>query len=781
MNPEGGSSQPNEKFGVFLMIDSLQIGGTERQFTTLTQKIDREQFCLRLGCLQRKGPFLESIGEISEFRLGGSFFTVQAQRARWELRRQLRAERISIVHAFDFYSNLMLLPTARMAGIPILIGSHRQLGDLLSTAQLHAQGLVFRLCNRVVCNSRAAADRLVDRGLPEHKIAVIPNALPEAAFDHVPPALPRSSQAIRVGMIARMNNRVKNHVGLLHAIRPLVNKFPHAEFLFVGDGPLRPELESLSRDLGIERSVKFLGERTDIPNLLEAMDISVNFSLSESSSNSVLESMAKGVAVVASRVGGTPEIIRDGETGLLVESGNGTQLAEALECLIVQPALRAQLGANARAVARRNFSTDFIVRQYEWLYRQLLAERVHSRKRIWKTPDKSSVDRRIRIAIVAASPRWIGGQSVQATILCRNWQMDPEVSAQFIPIDPDLPQPIRWIEKVPLFRTIARLPFYLGALWWGIADKQIVHIFSASYWSFLIAVLPAWLVARVKGKKTLIHYHSGEAGDHLRRSAIACRVLKKTKRLVVPSRYLVDVFREFSLDAQAVPNVIDPGRFRFRLRCPLRPLLVNTRGFHPYYGIDMVVRAFASVRNESSDARLVLVGRGPIETEIRELVREIGSFGIGFAGSVNQDKIAGVYDQNDIFVNGSCLDNSPVSILEAFASGTPVVSTSAGGIGYMVEHERTGLLCAPGDWRGLAANVLRLLRDSRLAEYLARNAFEEVKQYSWEQVRSHWLQVYQSLLKRPKTEDIRPADSVLSELASRSYLIRKELPKNKAV
>jgi len=139
------------------------------------------------------------------------------------------------------------------------------------------------------------------------------------------------------------------------------------------------------------------------------------------------------------------------------------------------------------------------------------------------------------------------------------------------------------------------------------------------------------------------------------------------------------------------------------------------------------------------------VGKGAVEREVRAVVRELNLTDVEFAGPVAHNEIGRFYRQYDIFVNASWLDNMPLSILEAFASGLPVVSTAPEGIRYLVEHERTGLLCPPGDWRALAGNVLRVLRDPGLAERLAHNAFEEAKRYRWGVVRRQWLDVYDSL------------------------------------
>lgn len=357
-----------------------------------------------------------------------------------------------------------------------------------------------------------------------------------------------------------------------------------------------------------------------------------------------------------------------------------------------------------------------------------------------------SVRNPVRVAIVAPSLRYVGGQSVQADLLLRHWQGDPDIQASFIPVDPQFPAGLRWVARIPGLRTLVRTPFYLAALWRGLRDVDVAHIFSASYASFLIAVFPAWLVARMRGKKTLINYHSGEARDHLQHSAIARAILKRADLIVTPSAYLVDVFKEFGLAAEPVPNMVDFSQFTYGTRTPLRPHLVCTRGFHTYYSVDVVVKAFAIIQKEFPTAQLDLVGGGPLESSIRQLVSDLKLSGVNFCGVVSRQEIGKYYDRADIFINASRLDNMPVSILEAFASGTPVISTAPAGMRYLVDDGRTGLLSEPGDADTLAANAVRVLRDPQFGLRLASNAFEEVRRYRWESVREQWLHAYRALV-----------------------------------
>lgn len=367
----GKSSSEAPAPGVFLMIDSLQTGGSERQFVALSRSLDQKKFRVGLGCIQAKGAFVEGLN-LNTFPLGGSLYGWRSWKTRLRLGRHLREQRIDVAHAFDFYANLTLLPSARLAGIPVVIGSQRQLGDLLTPVQSRAQMMMFRWCDAVVCNSSAAAERLIRGGLPEDKINVIWNGLGAEAFAAPAPALPRRPGGLRVGMIARMNSSSKNHSLLLRAAARL--QLPNVEFVMVGDGPLRPRLEQQAASLGLGSRVQFMGDRRDIPAILASLDLTVLPSDSESLSNAVIESMAAGVPVVASQVGGNLELVTQ-ERGMLVPAREESSLAEAMLGLLQNHALRIQMGQNCRRFALENFTIEQMRRKHEQLYTQLLARK----------------------------------------------------------------------------------------------------------------------------------------------------------------------------------------------------------------------------------------------------------------------------------------------------------------------------------------------------------------------------------------------------------------------
>jgi L-malate glycosyltransferase len=357
--------------------------------------------------------------------------------------------------------------------------------------------------------------------------------------------------------------------------------------------------------------------------------------------------------------------------------------------------------------------------------------------------------RRIELLVVGPSlNQWLGGQEVQADLLVRKWCDDQDIRVAFVPHNPLPPRGLRWTRRVPALRTVVRLPARLFALWDAARRSEIVHIFSGSHSSFLLATLPAWCVARLLGRRTLIHYHSGRADEHLRRSPVARHVLRRTDGVAVPSRYLAGIFASYGIPTEVVPNAIDAAGLRYRNRPVIHPVLVCTRNFEPGYAVDLVVRAFADIKHEHRSARLLLAGTGSREAAIRAIVRDLDIGDVEFCGAVPRNRIGELLDRADVFVNASRIDNMPVSILEAFAAGLPVVSAASGGIPYLVEHERTGLLSEVGDVHALAHNVRRVIDDPLLASRLAGNAREESSRYEWPAIRAAWLQLYRALAAR---------------------------------
>ncbi len=355
----------------------------------------------------------------------------------------------------------------------------------------------------------------------------------------------------------------------------------------------------------------------------------------------------------------------------------------------------------------------------------------------------------LHVAIVAPSMGILGGQAVQADRLLKAWHGDPDVHAWLVPINPVPPGPLRHLTKMKFARTVATQLTYWPTLVRELRHADIVHVFSASYFSFLLAPLPAVFVAKALGKPVVMNYRSGQAPDHLRRSWIARRTLRSVDANAVPSRFLHDVFAGFGIRADVIPNIIDMDRFAFRRREPLKPNILSTRNFEELYNVACTLRAFRCVQDRYPAATLTLVGSGSQETALRRLAADLKLEHVRFAGRVPPHDIWRYYAEADIYLQTPDIDNMPSSVLEAFASGCPVVSTNAGGVPAILTDEVHGLLANCHDDRGLADRVFRLLEDGPLARRLADTARESCERYLWRVVRDQWLSLYRGLL-RPR-------------------------------
>jgi L-malate glycosyltransferase len=348
---------------------------------------------------------------------------------------------------------------------------------------------------------------------------------------------------------------------------------------------------------------------------------------------------------------------------------------------------------------------------------------------------------RPRVALVAASLDTPGGQGVQAQALAEGLRRDGQ-DVTFIPVDPGFPPGLRWLRRRRYARTIVNEALYLASLR-RLRGADVIHVFSASYWSFLLAPLLAMAAARAWGKRVVLHYHSGEADDHLTRWGVLVHPgLRLADEIVVPSDYLMRTFARHGYAARVIPNVVDTSSFWFRPRRRPRPRLLSTRNFEPHYRVENTIEAFGLVKKRYPGATLTLAGHGSLEDRLRQRASALGPDGVRFCGRVQPREMPELCDAADIFVNSSVVDNQPVSILEAFAAGLPVVSTGTGDIGRMVRHGRTGLLVDAEDPLAMAAAVSHILEHPKRALHMARRARHEVESHSWPAVRDAWADVY---------------------------------------
>ncbi|HEY0408259.1 MAG TPA: glycosyltransferase family 4 protein [Pyrinomonadaceae bacterium] len=362
------------------------------------------------------------------------------------------------------------------------------------------------------------------------------------------------------------------------------------------------------------------------------------------------------------------------------------------------------------------------------------------------------VQKPLRILIIAPSHDILGGQSIHAERLLKELGKEPTLRLSFTPINPRAPGIFGRLQKIKYARTLIRLPLYLLKMLLNVPRNDVIHVSSAALSSFAMTTTPAILIGKLFGKKVVLNYHAGQAEEHLRdwgRTAIP--VIRLADATVVPSNWLVDVFARHNLKARAIFNHVELDSFHFRARRPLGPRFLSNRNFDPIYNVPCVLRAFALIQKRHPEARLTIAGDGLQRDEIESLACELNLRNVSFAGLVPPERMPELCAAADVYLNASNVDNMPLSILEAFSAGLPVVTTDAGGIPYIVTHEETGLMVRMNDHEALAAGALRLLEDEELAQKIVRQARAECAKYNWRAVRGEWLKLYNEVAQRAAT------------------------------
>jgi glycosyltransferase involved in cell wall biosynthesis len=753
---------------LLFLIHSDEPGGAETAFLQLVTGLARRGHAVTVG-IAGDGWLRARLDEAGVDVAPLSFRGPGDVSLLWSIVRLIRATRPDVIQCFMSRMNLYGSLAGALSGVPVVAGVRGPEGGHGSATgpsdRVHGrwgwlpEWLVGRFATRIVTVSRDLEQRLAARA-PAGKLATIPNGVDLARFGSIRPedgcevreqfGIPRS--AFLVGSVGRLDP-IKRFEDLIEAVAQSQDGRDALYALIVGDGAERGRLEDLAAARGIRDRVVFAGMREDVPRLLAAMDLFVLPSASEGQPNAVLEAMAAGRPVVATDVGGVRELVVPGETGLLVPCGEPAALAEAIR-FYRQDASRARRAGEAGGRrAASQFALESMVARYEAIYEE------NSHPEYRAKPDRV-YHRPPSICLVAPSLTSVGGQSVQAAALMRGLEA-AGVRVRHVATDPPLPPGLQRVGRVRGLRTLVRLACFARAVRRAAAGTELVHVFTASYASFLLAMLPSLWARRRCGRPLVLHYHSGEAAAHLHRHRrLAIPLLRQADRIVVPSGYLAEAFAAHGLAATVIPNVVDGEQFaRGSSAWPRgeRPAssvdppgirLLCTRNLEPLYDIATVLEAFARVQEEMPGAMLTLAGAGSEEERLRRLAEALDLQRVRFIGAIPHEAMPAVYREADIWVNASRIDTMPVSLLEAFAAGLPVVSTDAGGIPWLVRDGVTGLLVPQGDPEALATAILRVARDPALAADLSCAGRAEVEGYAWNRVRDAWLELYRAAMSR---------------------------------
>jgi len=380
MRRETELRRPHEAPRILQFVNSFHIGGTEGQVVELLRGL-LPRWRAFAATLHMEGPHLAAVRELGiapfETPVPGSLARPHSMTQAGRLARWLRAQRIELVHAHDFYSALLGVPAARLAGVRVVVG-RLDMAHWMGPGKRMAIALTSHAADHVIANAAAIRTMLVENEhLPLEQVSVIPNGIDLARFDHargqpLAAPLPETRCKVTVVHFANTTHPVKAQEDLFEAVRLLAAERPALSVLLVGDGPRRQMLERLVDQLGIRAYVSFLGKRSDVPAILSRSDIGVLCSHAEGLSNAIIEGMAASLPMVVTAAGGNAELVRDGESGFVVPVKSPALLAARLRTLMESRPRRLEMGQAARAFGERELGIEKLVSRHEALYRALL-------------------------------------------------------------------------------------------------------------------------------------------------------------------------------------------------------------------------------------------------------------------------------------------------------------------------------------------------------------------------------------------------------------------------
>jgi glycosyltransferase involved in cell wall biosynthesis len=771
-DPERGVPLPPVR--VVHLITELSHGGSQSALLRLLQASDGSRFRPLVACwyggdgavaheLRAAGFRVVDLGMGSGSRLAPLL----------RLYRLLRQERPQILHTWMFHANVPGRIIGRLAGVPVIISSERTMGQE-GRMRREANRLTAPLADRIICVSTPVATYAREQiGLPASRLVVIPNGValegrPQRDHDE------RTGDVVRMGYVGRLSP-VKGVDLLLEAAARLAADatLPRWELRIIGAGDERPALEEAALTLGLGDRVRFLGPRSDIPAQLAELDLLVLPSRWEGMPNVALEAMAARLPVVATAVGGTPEVVVDGETGLLTPAEDVAALTAALRSLILDADGRAAMGAAGRRRVEEGFTLAHAVARTAALYEDLLQEQ-----------DVPQAQPR-RLRVLHPITRLIVGGAQENTMLTadlldrRVWEVAvlsgtqigsegslmESVRERGVPLllEPTL---VREVSPLNDARALVRMAQTMRR-----GRYDIVHTHSSK-----AGILGRW-AAKLAGVPVIVHTVHGW-GHHERQHPLVRAYyilleklsLPATDRLIVVSPLNIEKGLADGIGRREQYAVIRSGIELDRFGRPAVPREETRRA----WGIPLdalvvgsvtrlsaqkapgdFVRAAARIRRqwEESAGRgdapppvwFLVVGDGDLRPEVEALAAELGVRDRLVLTGLRRD-VPELLAAMDIFVLSSLWEGLPRVLPQAMATGLPIVATAADGTAEAVTPGVNGFLTPPGDPDALAGMVLQLMAQPELARAMGAAGRARVDEFSDRRMVAQIDALYRELL-----------------------------------
>lgn len=742
----------SRKLKVMHILPTLGIGGMETVLVEMLQLFDKKRFVTCVCSMEKKGELAVDL-EKTDIRVFSveKFNKFDISRV-WRLAQLLKREKIDIVHTYSgVYRDGAI--AAKLAGVPVTL--HTDQG------KLYAEKMLTPFYHRVISNyfrdkviavSQDLKNYLSKNiGINPKKIIVIPNAVKTdvivQGFDKYMyrKKIGFSSDDLLIGIVARLVP-VKDHAMLLEAVAKVFKAIPKAKLLIVGDGPLKNDLESQVKRLGIDKNVVFMGKRRDIPEILLSLDLFVLSSKHEGTSLSILEAMVYSLPIVATRVGGNPALIDDQCTGLLVESGNPEEMADAIMELLNDNKKRISFGANAREKVVANFDLTKTVKQYEGLYSSYF-----------------SVEKRINVMHLASNPEWAGAEVHLAT-LADSLKSDERVEVCVTVFHTGklvdhlrsrgvkvCVVPLKWPFDITSIFKVASL----------LKENDIDVIHTHGYKANFIGALAAFFNKKARCVRTehgLTEPFSGfnktKMNFYETLDYIAGRLW--TKKIISVSHDIKDhIENKYSSDKiSTIHNGInmeeggmaDVIKGKESLNLPKDAFVIGIIGrLVPVKGHEYFIDAAKLVLQKRQDVRFLIIGDGPLRQRLEQKVTGKLTDYINFTGFRNnvKDMIAIM----DIIVFSSLSEGIPYTLLEAMLAKKAIVATRVGGLVEVISDGKNGLFVDSKDATQIAEKCLYLLKNKEVMKVLGEEAEKTIRNdFSVEKMRDETIRVYEEVM-----------------------------------
>jgi colanic acid/amylovoran biosynthesis glycosyltransferase len=739
---------------ILFLIDELDVGGTEQQILELVKRLDRRRYqpvvcCFRPGRVSRE---IEAAGvRVISLPKRGKIDPLLVAK----LVRIMRRERIGLVQTYLFTANTWGRLAARLAGIPIIVTSERNV-DMWEERYKQRLGVwLDRWTQRTIGNSEAVGDYLASKGIARDKIRVIYNGVDTQRFEE--PATPQATREelgipphhAVVGHLARLEPQKDPHT-FLHAAATVAEQAPNVSFLVVGGGSLQEDLEREARTIGLGERMVFTGPRRDVPRMLAACDLSVLSSVKEGMSNTVMESMAAGKPMVATRVGGNPELIEDGVTGILVPPRDPAALAAGIQRILDDPDLSKSMGQKARARMAERFSVDAMVAATEGLYDELVTaasgvagERQHAAGVVGLVASQfpRNVDAYFLREVAGLAARGIpfrifslrdfDGKVVHAAA---RPLMAQTVYVPFLASWPLWRANARALARTP-GRYLALLGRFVGGLWRRprslvrtlavfpkavyfaeVAEREGIGHIHANWASH-----PSAAALVISGLTGATWSFAGHASDIYLDAGMLREKIREAKFVLTCTRhnkeYLARVGGPDTADKIVLSyHGVDLDRFRplpARTPGPFRILTVGT--LRDSKGLPDLIEACRLLADRGIAFECAIVGDGE---ERRGLERLIASRGLAdrvrITGFLAQEALIPLYQDAGVVALPALSEihfGIPNILLEALAVGTPVVCTALPSLSEFMEDGVHGIFVPEQSPTALADAIESLARD----------------------------------------------------------------------